>query len=125
MTKLYEKSEITFAILWIAAYVVLSSLADQLSETIGVMKSVTAALHMVMSLILFFWRKHQAFTGEIFLAYIAGYGLGRLWVEALRTDSLLIPGTSLAVSQCIAGICFVTASILIVLGRKKKPESGG
>ena len=86
----------------------------------------------LLLLILFFWRKHQAFTGEIFLAYIAGYGLGRLWVEALRTDSLLIPGTNLAVSQCIAGICFVTASILIILGRKKAradrkktPESGG
>ena len=73
----------------------------------------------LLLLILFVWRKHQVFTGEIFLVYIAGYGLGRLWVEALRTDSLLIPGTNLAVSQCIAGICFVTASILIVLGRKK------
>jgi hypothetical protein len=55
MTKLYKKSEITFAILWIVTYVVLSSLADQLSESIGVTKSVTAALHIVMALILFFW----------------------------------------------------------------------
>ena len=55
MTKLYKKSEITFAILWIAAYVVLSSLADQLSETVGVMKSMTAVLHILMSLVLFFW----------------------------------------------------------------------
>ena len=57
MTKLYKKSEITFAILWIVAYVVLSSLADQLSEELGIVKSVTAALHIVMSLILFFWIK--------------------------------------------------------------------
>lgn len=55
MTKLYKKSEITFAILWIVAYVVLSSVADQLSESIGILKSVTAALHIVMSLILYFW----------------------------------------------------------------------
>ena len=55
MTKLYRKSEITFAILWIVAYVVLSSLADQLSESIGIVKSATAALHIIMSLILFFW----------------------------------------------------------------------
>ena len=48
MTKLYQKSEITFAILWIAAYVVLSSLADQLSGSLGVVKSVTAALHIVI-----------------------------------------------------------------------------
>ena len=55
MTKLYKKSELTFAILWIVAYVVLSSLADQLSGDIGIAKSATAALHIAMSLILFFW----------------------------------------------------------------------
>lgn len=55
MTRLYKKSESTFAILWIVAYVVLTSLADQLSESIGITKSVSAALHVVMSVILFFW----------------------------------------------------------------------
>ena len=55
MTKIYKKSEITFAILWIVAYVVLSSLADQYSENIGITKSITAVLHVVMSLVLFFW----------------------------------------------------------------------
>lgn len=59
MTKLYRKSEIVFAILWIAAYVALSSLADQLSEAIGIMKSVTVVLHIAMSLILFFWIKNN------------------------------------------------------------------
>ena len=55
MTKLYRRSEIPVAILWIVASVVLSSLADQLSESVGIVKSATAALHIVMSLILFFW----------------------------------------------------------------------
>ena len=59
MTKLYKKSEIAFAIQWIVAYVVLSSLADQLSESIGVIKSVTAALHICLSLILFFWIRNN------------------------------------------------------------------
>lgn len=59
MTKLYQKSEISFAVLWIVLYVVLSSIADQLSESIGVIKSVTAALHIVMSLILFFWIRNN------------------------------------------------------------------
>ena len=44
MTKLYQKSEITFAIVWIAAYVVLSGLADQLSASLGAVKSVTAVM---------------------------------------------------------------------------------
>ena len=76
MMKLYKKSEITFAILWIVAYVVLSSLADQLSETIGVMKSVTAALHMVMSLILFFWIRNNNLSEK--------YGFCRSVVPAKR-----------------------------------------
>ena len=63
MMKLYRKSEITFAILWIVAYVVLSSIADQLSQNVGITKSVTAVLHIAMSLILFFWiRKNDLST---------------------------------------------------------------
>ena len=60
MTKLYKKNEITFAILWIVAYVVLSSLADQISETVGVIKSVTAALHKTVS-------QHAAEIDPVFL----------------------------------------------------------
>ena len=59
MTKLYQKSEITFAILWIVAYVVLSSYADQLSMSIGIVKSVTAVLQIAMSLVLFFWIRNN------------------------------------------------------------------
>ncbi len=76
MTKLYQKSEITLAILWIIVYVVLSSLADQLSGIVGVMKSVTAALHIVMSLILFFWIRNNHLSKK--------YGLCRSEVHARR-----------------------------------------
>ena len=69
MTKIYRKNELTFAILWIVAYVVLSSLADQLSESIGVVKSVTAVLHVGLSLILFIWiRKNDLFEKYGFCA---------------------------------------------------------
>ena len=55
MTKLYKKNELTFAILWIVAYVVLSSLAGQLSESVGTEKAATAMPHIVMSLVLLIW----------------------------------------------------------------------
>ena len=74
MTKLYEKNELTFAILWIVGYVVLSSLADRLSESIGVVKSVTAALHIAMSLVLFFWIRKNGLSAK--------YGLRRSGVPA-------------------------------------------
>ena len=64
MTKIYRKSEILFAVLWIVAYVVLSSLADQLSESVGIVKSITAALHILMSLVLFIWIRKSGLSGK-------------------------------------------------------------
>ena len=76
MTNLYKKSEITFAIVWIVCYVVLSSLADQLSRSIGVLKSATAALHIVMTLILLVWIRKNGLSEK--------YGLCRPRVPARR-----------------------------------------
>ena len=47
---------------------------------------------MVLLIILFAYRKHKKYEGELFLLYLFGYGLGRLWIEGLRTDQLLLPG---------------------------------
>lgn len=55
MKKLYEKSEIWFAVIWIIAYVILFSAADSLSESLGVLKSVNAPLGVLLSVILFVW----------------------------------------------------------------------
>ncbi len=76
MTKLYERSEIAFAITWIVAYTILSSLADQLSQVIGVMKSATAALHVAMSLLLFSWIRNRHLSEK--------YGLCRSRVPAKK-----------------------------------------
>lgn len=64
-------------------------------------------------------KKFRKFDGQIFLMYIAWYGLGRSFIEGLRTDSLVIG--SIRVSQALAIVCFVTAVILlIVFGLKVK-----
>ena len=55
------------------------------------------------------YKPHKKFDGEIALFYLGGYGLGRFWVEGLRTDQLLIPGTMLPVSQLLAGVLFLLA----------------
>lgn len=47
---------------------------------------------MVLLIILFAYRKHKKYEGELFLMYLFGYGLGRFWSEGLRTDQLLLPG---------------------------------
>ena len=55
------------------------------------------------------YRKHKKFQGEIWLLYLGGYGLGRFWIEGIRTDQLYIMGTTLPVSQVIAVVCVVVA----------------
>ena len=68
---------------------------------------------------LLLWRKHKKFQGEIFLLYLLGYGVGRFWIEGLRTDQLLIPGMKLPVSQVLAVVLVVVSTFTIVLLRKK------
>lgn len=57
MKKKYEKSELTFSILWIVAYVVLLSMADSFSESLGFEKIITAPLCVLLTLVLFIWIK--------------------------------------------------------------------
>lgn len=62
MQKLYQKSEIWFAVVWIIVYVVWTSYADQLSDRLGVVKSVTAALHVALCLLALAWMVEHGLT---------------------------------------------------------------
>lgn len=69
-------------------------------------------------IILLLWRKHKKFNGEIFLMYLFGYGVGRFWIEGLRTDQLQF-FNGVAVSQVLAAVLVVVSAVLLVVGRKK------
>lgn len=72
--------------------------------------------------IMLLYRKHKRFDGEMWLVYLGGYGLGRFWIEAIRTDQLYITGTTIPVSQLIAALCVIVslaADIIIRLRIKK------
>ena len=73
-------------------------------------------------LILFFTRNKTKFRGELFLRYLVLYGLGRLWIEGLRTDQLLVTGTSIPVSQMLSGVLILLSSAAILIIRKKVGE---
>ena len=76
---------------------------------------------LILFILLFLYRKHKKYEGELFLLYLFGYGLGRVWIEGLRTDQLLIPGIGFPVSQLLAGlIVVVTGGLLIYLWRNHK-----
>jgi membrane protease YdiL (CAAX protease family) len=62
LKKLYDKSSIWFAVSWIIAYCVLLSVGDAVSASIGIEKSVTLAIGIVLSAILvLFLKKHGLF----------------------------------------------------------------
>ena len=74
---------------------------------------------MMVLIIMLLYRKHKKFDGEVFLVYLLGYGLGRVWIEGLRTDQLLLPVVGLQVSQILAGVIVVVSTILIIYHRWK------
>lgn len=72
----------------------------------------------VYILLLVAW-KYRKFKGEILLLYLFAYGLGRLWIEGLRTDQLIIGTTGLAVSQVLSGILVIVSLGLFIYNRHK------
>lgn len=67
--------------------------------------------------------KKRKFDGEVFLLYVAWYGLGRAWIEGLRTDSLYLFSTGIRVSQLVAAVSFLAAAGIIAwVLLKKKPR---
>ena len=69
-------------------------------------------------IILHFLSKYRRYDGQIALGYVFWYGLGRTFIEGLRTDSLMFG--SFRVSQLLAAVsCFVAAVLLILLAFKK------
>lgn len=64
-------------------------------------------------------RNKTRFEGELILLYIAGYGIGRFFIEQLRTDQLLIPGTAVPVSMVLSGAAAVLSVLAVLLLRKR------
>lgn len=71
---------------------------------------------LLLLAVLLVYKKHNKFEGELFLIYICGYSLGRIWIEALRTDKLYIPGTPIPISMVLAILCVVFSAFMIRKG---------
>lgn len=65
--------------------------------------------NLALLALLLLYRKHKKFEGEQWLFYLGGYGLGRAWIEGIRTDTLFIPHTTVAVSQVLAVVLFAVS----------------
>ena len=72
---------------------------------------------------LHFYSKRRKFDGEVFLLYLAWYGLGRAWIEGLRTDSLYLFNTGIRVSQLLAVLsCVAAIAVLVYVRVVRKPQ---
>lgn len=79
---------------------------------------------MMVLIILLIFTKRKKFNGQIFLMYLIGYGLGRFWIEGLRTDQLKIGHTNIAVSQVLSGAIVIAGiAVFIVMLRKSKMKA--
>ena len=78
---------------------------------------------LVVLMLLMLRLRKRVFQGEIFLRYLAGYGLGRFVIQWFRTDKVFIPGTQIDVSQVISGVLFVVCAVVVtvklVMSRKR------
>lgn len=75
--------------------------------------------NLCLLILLILYTKHKKFNGEIMLLYLAGYGLGRVWMEGLRTDQLFLWGTPFAISQVLSAFIVIAAATLLIIKRSK------
>lgn len=73
-------------------------------------------------LLAIFAAKFRKYDGQIFLMYIGWYGLGRFFIEGLRTDSLMLG--NIRVSQILAAVCVVASVILLFIFGSKVRRMG-
>ena len=71
---------------------------------------------------LLIWERRggRRYDGQAALGYFLWYGLGRSWIEGLRTDSLYIGNSALRVSQLLSIVLALAALVLLVVNARKK-----
>ncbi|HEX3077355.1 MAG TPA: prolipoprotein diacylglyceryl transferase [Lachnospiraceae bacterium] len=75
--------------------------------------------NLILLAIIILYTKHKRFDGELILIYLIGYGLGRAWIEGLRTDQLLLWGSNIAVSQLLSIAVVIIATLFLIIKRRQ------
>ncbi len=65
-------------------------------------------------------RGARKYDGQFTWLYVLWYGLGRAWVEGLRTDSLYIGTSDIRVSQLLAIVSALAAAVILIINARKK-----
>lgn len=76
-------------------------------------------------LVIFLYRKHKKFDGELLCIYLMGYGIGRFFIEGLRVDQLQIGNTGIAATQVVCVCIFMGSLIAMFIKRKRLKQQKG
>ena len=79
-------------------------------------------LFILIGLIIFERRGKRRYDGQCTLLYFFFYGLGRMWIEGLRTDSLYIGSTGIRVSQLLSLGLVLASGIIMLIVHRRKPD---
>lgn len=79
--------------------------------------------NLCLLIILILYTKHKDFDGEIMLLYLIIYGIGRVWIEGLRTDQLFLWGTHIAVSQLLSALIVIVSFTLFIVNKYKAKKN--
>ena len=74
---------------------------------------------VLVACFLFWLRRRMKYKGEVFFSYLIGYGIGRAFIEGIRTDSLMLGGVR--ISQLISVIAVAACLVIVIFFRKKLP----
>ncbi|PWG62185.1 CPBP family intramembrane glutamic endopeptidase [Bifidobacterium callitrichidarum] len=72
MYRLYKKNELNFSLVWIISYVVLFSLSDSLSTSLGMLKIITAPVSIIFVLLILGFIKKYSLWGKYGLCSFKG-----------------------------------------------------
>ena len=76
-------------------------------------------LGVLLFLIRFEKRGRRKFDGQCITLYFLLYGIGRFWIEGLRTDSLYIGSTGIRVSQALSAALVIAAAVILIARHRK------
>ena len=66
--------------------------------------------NLCLLLFMLWFRRYIKYDGQMLWIYLFGYGIGRFWIESLRTDQLILFGTGLPVSQALSLVLILVAA---------------
>ena len=72
--------------------------------------------NLCVFIFLIWFRKKKKLHGEVFFLYLIGYGLGRFFIEGLRTDSIMIFNT-IRVSQALSLLLIIVFGFIFIKRR--------